>query len=93
MSTDMSHIMYMKVANIAEFRNNLGTYLGEVEQGATVEIRRRNVPVARVVPVRKSRRNRTVLGRGEGSVGIHGDLTEPLIPEGDWAMLASGEDS
>ncbi|MCY4635918.1 MAG: type II toxin-antitoxin system prevent-host-death family antitoxin [Acidobacteria bacterium] len=37
----------MKVANIAEFKNHLREYLAAVAAGEEVEIRKRNVPLAR----------------------------------------------
>ena len=43
--------MKMKVCNVREAQHNLAGILREVEGGATVEIRRRKVPVARIVPV------------------------------------------
>jgi prevent-host-death family protein len=82
-----SYNQYMKVTNIAELKQNLSRYIAAVERGEEVEVRRRNVPIARVVPISGARKNRTVLGCGRGSAAIHGDLTEPLIPEGDWEML------
>ena len=87
MANFLAHIMGMKIANIAEFKNSLSSFLAAVELGEEVEIRKRNIPIARVVPVKKERMNETVLGCGRGSVEITGDLTEPLIPEGDWEML------
>ena len=87
MANFLAHIMGMKIANIAEFKNSLSSYLRAVERGEEVEIRKRNIPIARVVPVHKQGRNETVLGCGRGSVKITGDLTEPLIPESDWEML------
>ena len=72
--------MAMKVANIAEFKNHLSEYLAAVADGEEVEIRKRNTPLARVVPIRSPGRNRTVLGRGAGTVVVRGDLTEPMIP-------------
>ena len=42
----------MKVANIAEFKNHLSEYLAAVADGEEVEIRKRNAPLARVVPIR-----------------------------------------
>lgn len=77
----------MKVTNIAELKQNLSRYISAVERGEEIEVRRRNVPIARVVPISGAQRNRTVLGCGRGSATIHGDMTEPLIPEGDWEML------
>jgi prevent-host-death family protein len=79
--------MSMKIANIAELRNRLSELLTEVERGEEIEVRKRNIPIARVVPIARRRANRTRIGSGAGTVRMHGDLTEPLIPEADWAML------
>ena len=79
--------MAMKIANIAEFKNHLSEYLAAVANGEQVEVRKRNMPLARVVPVRQSGRNRTVLGCGKGSVVVKTDLTAPMLPEADWEML------
>ncbi len=45
--------MAMRIANIAELKNRLSEYLSLIEKGEEVEIRKRNVPVARVVPLRR----------------------------------------
>jgi len=82
-----AYIMAMKVANIAEFKNSLSRFIADVERGEEVEIRRRNLPVARVVPIPSSAGNETKLGRGSGTARIRGDLTEPMIPATDWEML------
>jgi prevent-host-death family protein len=87
----MAHIMAMKTANIAEFKNSLSQFMADVERGEEIEIRRRNLPIARVVPVPASGRNETKLGVGRGTVQIRGDLTEPLIAETDWEMLDNDE--
>ena len=79
--------MAMKVANIAEFKNHLSEYLAAVADGEEVEIRKRNAPLARVVPIRVPGPNRTVLGCGAGTVVVRADLTEPMIPSEDWEML------
>jgi len=77
----------MKTANIGELKNNLGKFIGYVEQGEVVEICKRNVPVALIVPHDSKRHgNSTKLGCGKGTVQIKGDLTEPLIPEDSWDM-------
>ena len=85
----MSHFVYMKSANIAEFKNHMGKYLSIVEQGGKVEICRRNVPLAILVPSKKGtiHTNKTQLGCGKGSVAIHTDLTEPSFLLNDWNML------
>ena len=77
----------MKVANIAELKNHLSDYLRLVENGETVEVARRNVPFARIVPLPKQPHNSTRLGCMRGSVTIKCDLTLPAIPEDEWDML------
>ena len=81
----------METANIAEFKKHLSSYLSLVEKGETIEICRRNLPIARVLPVRRGRKNGTLLGCGTDSVVFHGSLTDPLIPEEDWVMLKEDE--
>jgi len=87
MAIYIANYVPMKVANIAEFKDNLAKYLRAVAQGETIEIRKRNVPLARVVPVTSKPLNKTRLGLGRGTATAHGDLTEPQIPEQDWEML------
>ncbi len=82
--------MDMKVANIAEFKNNLSRFISLVEQGEVVEICKRNIPIAHLIPLApKDKMNCTKLGCGFGSVKVKGDLTEPMIPENHWEMLKS----
>lgn len=79
-----------KTVNVAEFKDRLSELLALVEQGAEVIVCRRNVPLARVEPIRKPpprKGQRSVVGCMKGTVQIHGDLTEPCIPEADWEML------
>ena len=88
MANKMAYYVTMKVTNVAEFKNNLSKILGIVEQGEVVEIRKRNVPIAHLVPFEsKERVNRTRLGCGRGTVKVKTDLTEPMIPEENWEML------
>ena len=83
----MTYYKGMQVANIAEFKNKISEYLSYVEKGEEVEVRKRNVPIARIVPVKKPSANMTKLGCGKGTGRIHAGLKEPFIPEGDWDML------
>jgi prevent-host-death family protein len=79
-----------KTVNIAEFKDRFSELLALVEQGAEVIVCRRNVPLARVEPIRRPRPRKTrhhVVGCVKATVQIHGDLTEPCIPETDWEML------
>ena len=78
----------MKDANIAELKNNLSKYLAYVERGESVRICKRNKPIAHLTPLHhQNEGNCTKLGCGLGSVTVHSDLTEPMIPEASWEML------
>ena len=57
--------------------------LAAVQNGEELEIRKRNVPLARVVPIPARRRDRTVLGSGRGAAIVRKGLTDPLIPLDD----------
>ena len=86
--------MTMKMANIAEFKNNLSKYLAIIEQGEEVKICKRNIPIANVIPINtKRKKNHTKLGCGRDSVEIYTDLTEPMIPIDDWEMLKNEDSS
>jgi prevent-host-death family protein len=91
MANNMANIGPMKTANIAEFKNSLSQFIADVERGEEIEIRRRNLPIARVVPIPAGRQNETKLGLGQGTAKVRGDLTEPLIPETHWEMLENDE--
>lgn len=76
--------------NIAEFKDRFSELMAAVEKGGAVIVCRRNVPLARVEPIRKptlKKASRKVVGCMKGTVKIQGDLTEPCIPEDDWEML------
>lgn len=45
----------MKSVNIAELKNGLSGYLNEVKAGEEILVRDRNQPVARIVPLARSR--------------------------------------
>ena len=77
----------MNAVNIAELKNHLSDYLRLVEKGEAVEVSKRNVPFARIVPLPQPPKNQTRLGALKGSVTVRGDLTLPAIPEDDWDML------
>jgi len=78
----------MKEANIGELKDNLSYYITMVEKGEEIEVCKRNIPVARIIPLVKRPVNQTTLGCGKGSVNfMDADLTEPLIPADDWEML------
>lgn len=75
--------------NVAEFKDRFSELLAVVEQGGEVIVCRRNVPLARVEPIRKPaarKAQHSVVGCMKGTVRIHGDLTEPCTAEEDWEM-------
>lgn len=76
----------MEQTNIADLKSRLSDYLKKVQEGHTLEICKRNLPIARIVPIAPARKNRTVLGCGSGTVVIEGDLTEPVLKE--WEMIS-----
>ncbi len=81
----------MKMANIAELKNNLSKFLSLVEKGEEVKICKRNIPIARLAPIKtKEIKNHTQLGCGQGTAQILDDLTEPMIPSENWEMLKEG---
>ena len=93
MAKNIVYTIDMKKANIAELKNHLSKFIGAVESGEEIQVCRRNMPVALISPIPETPRNRTKLGCGRGSVTIHVDLTEPLIPEDSWLMLTEGPET
>ncbi len=88
MAKFLAYILAMKKANIGNLKDNLSKFIGLVEQGEVIEICKRNIPIALLVPHgSKKIRNRTQLGCGAGTVQVNGDLTEPLISADSWDML------
>ena len=77
----------MRIASIASLRSQLAKLLDFVQKGETIEVQRRNVTIAKLVPVRNARGNETKLGAGKNSAKIIGDILEPGIPLSDWEML------
>jgi prevent-host-death family protein len=65
MANSIAYYISMKVTNIADFKNNLSKIFAFMEKGEPVEIRKRNVPVAHLVPVKPNEKlNKTRLGCG-----------------------------
>lgn len=75
----------MKRANIATLRSQLSAMLAYVQKGRELQIEKRNIPIAKIVPVYSSLPNRTRLGLGKGSVKFLKDVTEPVM-DTDWEM-------
>ena len=71
--------MYMLTINSATLRSQMRLVLACVGRGEEVEIARRNVPIARLIPVPSAQPNSTQLGCGRGTGQVHGELTEPFL--------------
>lgn len=77
----------MTTANIAELKSHFSRYLNLVEHGEPVQICKRNVAIAQIVPLAAKKNNKTKLDCGQGTVVVHGDLIEPAMDSADWNML------
>ncbi|MBN2442763.1 MAG: type II toxin-antitoxin system prevent-host-death family antitoxin [Spirochaetales bacterium] len=87
MAMNRAYIIDMKIAHIAELKNHLSSFLALVEAGEEIEVRKRNIPIAKIIHIDQVKKNNTILGCGKGSVKINGDLTEPFLPLDYWEML------
>lgn len=76
----------MKKTSIAHLRSELSSVIDYVQKGKEVEIQRRNISVAKIVPIKRLTENKTQLGSGAGTVKFFGDITSPILEE-DWDML------
>jgi prevent-host-death family protein len=76
----------MKSVNIAELKNRLSVYLNEVKGGEEILVRDRNRPVARIVPLERSR------GEDEELLSLASQgklrLGEGRVEESFWQMPA-----
>lgn len=76
----------MKSVNIAELKNRLSVYLNDVKAGEEILIRDRHKPVARIVPITRSR------GEDEELLALAAQgklrLGEGVLEESFWDMPA-----
>jgi prevent-host-death family protein len=82
----------MKTLNVSEAKTHFSSVVDQVEQGETVLICRRNLPVAKITSVAPDWASRgkhhTVIGWAKGTGAcIHADLTAPVLAEADWDMM------
>lgn len=82
----------MKTLNVSEAKTHFSSVVDQVEQGETVLICKRNIPVAKISAIRSTGdsegRHRTEIGWAKGTgIQIHGDLTEPALAGTDWEMM------
>ena len=76
----------MKSVNIAELKNRLSAYLNDVKAGEEILVRDRDQPVARIVPLARSRHDDEELLAlaSQGKVR----LGEGIVEESFWQMPA-----
>jgi prevent-host-death family protein len=78
----------MKTVNIGELKNQLSAYLQYVRSGEEVVVKDRNVPVARILPIREGDFERDYAAE-EAQLVASGDLKLPeqkMDWEAFWAM-------
>jgi len=76
----------MKKTNVAQLRENLSDYLEKVSKGEEIELQKRNVSFAKIVPFKKLKNNKTHLGSGLGTVQFKGSVVDSVMLS-DWDML------
>ena len=77
----------MTTANVAEVKNHFSHYLDLVAHGEPVQVCKRNVAIAQIIPIATKKMNETKLGCGKGTVKIKAGLTEPAMDSSVWSML------
>ena len=76
----------MKTVNIAELKNRLSVYLNEVRAGREILIRDRNLPIARIVPLRRHPEQDAELLHLEAQGKIR--LGEGAVDDAFWTLPA-----
>jgi len=67
--------------NIHDAKTHLSRYLARVEKGETIQLCKRNVPIAEIRPLPEPRRKKRPLGLDKGKVNIPKSFFEPLPEE------------
>lgn len=73
-------------ANIATLRQDLSNILEKIQTGEECEVQKRNITIAKIIPIKPIYINKTKLGKGVGSCEIIGDIVN-FSMESDWEML------
>ena len=91
MTYKMTYFKTMKSFNVSEAKAHFSSMVDTVQEGETVYICKRNVPVAQLTPIlpeKSGKKHRTTIGWARGSgARIVADLTESVVPQSDWEML------
>lgn len=71
--------------NIHEAKTHLSKYLPQIEQGETIVLCKRNVPIAEIRSLPPARRRQPEIGFAKGTFTIPDEFFEPLP---DWLVDA-----
>jgi prevent-host-death family protein len=77
----MIYIQIMIKLNLNEVKTQFSKYIDLVESGQTVVVCKRNIPVAEIRPIEKSKKKTPELGWAEGAFNLPADFNE--LPEED----------
>lgn len=66
--------------SVNEFKKNIGFYLNKIKHGETLVIKEKDLPVAKIVPEKKSNNKRPV-GLADGDFIVPDDFDSPLPQE------------
>jgi antitoxin (DNA-binding transcriptional repressor) of toxin-antitoxin stability system len=78
MTRFLGYILVMIKLNLHEVKTQFSKYIEMVEAGDTVVVCKRNVPVAEIRPIGKTKARKPVLGSARGLVRIPANFNEPL---------------
>jgi prevent-host-death family protein len=67
--------------NVQEAKTHLSRYLDRVEEGETVILCRRNVPIAEIRPIRQRSKEPRRIGLFKGKIEIPPEFFDPLPDE------------
>lgn len=71
----------MKKINVQQAKTHLSRLLERVERGETIEICRRNEPIAEIKPIRRPRTKPRSIGLARGTFVVPASFFEPLPEE------------
>jgi prevent-host-death family protein len=72
----MIYIQIMIKLNLNEVKTQFSKYIDLVESGQTVVVCKRNIPVAEIRPIEKSKKKTPELGWAEGAFDVPADFNE-----------------
>ena len=79
----------MHVVKIADLKNNLSRHLARVRRGGTLTVLDRDAPIARIVPIDRSRTG----GDGQGNERLADLVRRGVVTPGDPAALTKWLDA